>query len=299
MTEFDKVIPPGQVGKVKAAIHTTTFKGPVSKSVTVTTNDPNKPTFSLQMKATVTVPIDVQPNENVAFNGKPETFLPQEVIVTSTNSEVFDILSMELSDATVTAKLEPAPETGKAPKAKAGTVASGVNRYKLTITPAKNMPVGRLNSTITLKTSHPKAPEQVIRIFGQVAGDVEVIPQYVTLSTGPGAEPEGRVQHVAIRKAAGGSLKVLGASADNPEIVPTLKTISEGKEYDLEIKYTGQPSTAPVTAKVTVRTDDPRQPTLDVQVWGRNVAAARPGPAVNTPGTIVPATPTPKAAGSP
>ena len=294
MTEFDKVIPPGGVGHVKAAIHTANLKGPVTKSVTVTTNDPAHATFSLQIKAIIMVPLDVLPNENVAFSGKPETFAPQEMTVTSTNGEAFDIVSMAMSDKSFTAKVEAAPETGKAPKTKPGTVASGVNRYKVTITPGKDLPVGRINGNLSLKTTHPKAPEQLIRISGQVAGDVEVIPQYVTLSTGPGGDPAARVQHVAIKKAAGSPLKLMGATADNPGIVATLKTVTEGHEYDLEVKYTGQPSTAPVTSKVTVKTNDPRQPTLEVQVWGRNVSAAPPGAPAHSHSTVVPATPIPK-----
>ena len=55
MTEFDKVIHPGGVGKVTASVHTTNFKGEIVKSITVTTNDPTNQHVSLQLKANVTV----------------------------------------------------------------------------------------------------------------------------------------------------------------------------------------------------------------------------------------------------
>jgi hypothetical protein len=38
VTEFDKVIHPGGVGKVTASVNSEHLKGQVSKSVTVTTN---------------------------------------------------------------------------------------------------------------------------------------------------------------------------------------------------------------------------------------------------------------------
>ena len=285
MTEFDKVIHPGGVGRVSAAIHTTNFKGQVSKSVTVTTNDPENSHFTLQIKANIVVPIDVQPSENVAFNGKPETLTPQELTIASTSKEPFDIVSMTPSDENFKVTVVAAPETGTAPKPKAGTIASGTNRYKMTIAPAKGLAVGRINSTITLKTSHPKAPEQVVRIFGTVTGDVEVTPQYVTLVTGPGTSPESRVQHVIIKKQVGDSLKISGVTSDNPSIATNLKTVTDGREYDLEVKFTGEPLTAPLSAKLNIKTNDARQPNLEVQVWGRSDQAA------NRPGAVSPATP--------
>jgi len=39
VTEFDKVIPTGGVEKVTASLDTTHYKGPISKGITVTTND--------------------------------------------------------------------------------------------------------------------------------------------------------------------------------------------------------------------------------------------------------------------
>ena len=45
VADFDKVIKPGQTGKVTAHVDTTAFAGPISKTVTLETNDPSTPTF--------------------------------------------------------------------------------------------------------------------------------------------------------------------------------------------------------------------------------------------------------------
>lgn len=293
MTEFDKVIPPGGSGKVTAVIHTTSLKGPVIKSVTVTTNDPENARITLQIKANVVVPIDVQPSETVAFNGKADQLKPQELTVASTNEKPFDITAVTPADANFKVTVVAAPPTGTPPKPKAGTVASGASRYKVTIAPAKALPVGRITSSVTLKTTHPKAEEQVIRIFGTVAGDVEVMPQYVTLATGPGAAPTSKVQHVAIKKTSGDPLKILGVTSDDPKLVTTLKTVTEGREYDLEVKYTGEPMTMALKALVTIKTNDPKQSSIDVQVWGRVDTAAHPTASMGSaaPVTTRPAAP--------
>ena len=276
MTEFDKVIHPGGVGKVSAAVHTTNFKGPISKSVTVTTNDPENSRFTLTIKANVTVPVDVQPSENISFNGKSESLTAQKVTISSVDGQAFDITGVTSADPSFTTTVAAMSDAGSPPKPKPGTVASGSSKYEVTVTPAKSIAVGRVNSSILLKTTHVKAPEITLRVFGTVTGDVEVIPQYITLSTGASGAPEARVQHAVIKKTTGDPLKILSVSSDNPAVATSLKTVTEGREYDLEIKYTGEPMTTALASKIAVKTNDPKQPSLDVQVWGRVDPGMRP-----------------------
>lgn len=216
--------------------------------------------------------------------------------MTSASGEPFDVISATPADANFTVTVVADPASGTAPKTKAGTLASGVSRYKITVTPSKSLPVGRISSTVDLKTTHPKAEQQTIRIFGTVTGDVDVVPQYVTLSTGPSAAPEAKVQHVKIKKASGDPLRILSVTCDNPEVATTLKTVTDGREYDLEVKYTGQPMTMALTAKITAKTNDPKQPNLDIQVWGRVDAGMRPAQ-VGSAAPVRPAVPPPSAKG--
>jgi hypothetical protein len=53
-TNYDKVIAPGQTGGITLAIDKTeSYNGEVVKTAEVTTNDPNKPRFTLTLKANV------------------------------------------------------------------------------------------------------------------------------------------------------------------------------------------------------------------------------------------------------
>ena len=290
MTEFDKVIHPGGVGKVSAAVHTTNLKGPVTKSVTVTTNDPENSRFTLTIKANVTVPLDVQPSENIAFNGKAESLAAQQVTITSTDGQPFDITGVTAADPAFTATVEALPAEGATlPATKAGTVASGVAKYRVTVNPSKNVAVGRLNSSVMLKTTHPKASDVTLRIFGSVTGDIEVVPQYLTLSTGASATPEAKVQHAVIRKTTGEPLKILSVTSDNPQVETKLTTVTDGREYDLEVRYTGAPATTALSAKVAIATNDAKQPKLEVQVWGRVDPGMRPPQASAAPVVVKPA----------
>jgi len=65
VASFDEVIPPGQAGKVSAAIRTDGLSGAVSKVVTVTTDDPGRPTFTLTLRATIVASVDFYPSRSM------------------------------------------------------------------------------------------------------------------------------------------------------------------------------------------------------------------------------------------
>ena len=301
MTEFDKVIHPGGVGKVTASIHTTNFKGDVTKSVTVTTNDPDNKSFVLQLKAKILVPIDVQPNEMISFDGKAGQIQPASVTVVANGGEPFDIVTAETNDTHYKVTVAPniVPEVGKPTpkpvKAKTGTLGSGMSSYTVTVTPAADLPIGRGNAQVTLKTSHPKAAEVLIRISSYVRGEVDVLPERVTLRLGSTQPEAAKVQHVAIRKREGSPLKILGVESSNPAIKTTLKTVTAGQEYDLEVRYDGPPPAAVINADVTIKTDDPRQSAIKVTVYGfpeaQVVAPGQQGDAHVVPIPVAPAVP--------
>src|SRR6266566_6965571 len=53
VAEFDKVVKPGETGKVTAQVDTTAFSGPIAKTVTLETNDPSSPSSTLTIHAVV------------------------------------------------------------------------------------------------------------------------------------------------------------------------------------------------------------------------------------------------------
>lgn len=283
MTEFDKVIPPGREGKVSASISTDHFKGPVTKTVTVTTNDPNKSRFILELKANITVPIDVQPMDSISLTAKIGEEKSQELTIIANDGKPFDIVSIKDVPGLKT-KVEPILEPGAKP-AKAASAAgikpaaAGSAKYKLTVSTLPDAPVGRSFQSIEVATSHPKVPSMSIRVSLLVQGEVEVVPERVYIqstpplpagdgSPAPAAAPP-MAQTVKLRKAAGTPLKVEGVSSSDPDFATSLKTIQEGREYDLEIKYTGKPGRGMISAQVTVKTNEPKQQQIVIPVAAR------------------------------
>jgi hypothetical protein len=50
---FDREIGPGEAGKIRASVETKNFSGPITKTVTVVSNDPERPQLALTIKADV------------------------------------------------------------------------------------------------------------------------------------------------------------------------------------------------------------------------------------------------------
>ena len=68
MSSFDKLIKPGTEGKVHTSVDTKSFSGPISKSVLVVSNDPDRPQMNLFVKAIVKPFVDVAPQAYVRFS---------------------------------------------------------------------------------------------------------------------------------------------------------------------------------------------------------------------------------------
>src|SRR3984893_2379749 len=64
---FDKLIKPGAEGKIVTAVDTKSFSGPISKSLLIVSNDPERPQINLFIKATVKPFVDVLPQPYVRF----------------------------------------------------------------------------------------------------------------------------------------------------------------------------------------------------------------------------------------
>ncbi|MGZ8854278.1 MAG: DUF1573 domain-containing protein, partial [Thermoanaerobaculia bacterium] len=68
VADFDKIIKPGQSGKVTAHVDTTNFAGPIAKAVTIDTNDPSTPSAQVTIHAIVKPYVEAHPAGFVRFN---------------------------------------------------------------------------------------------------------------------------------------------------------------------------------------------------------------------------------------
>jgi hypothetical protein len=94
VAHFDRAIPPGGEGKVTLTIELRNFQGPVWKSATIFSNDPQNPVVSIDIHGTVRPYIEIRPGPYVQFRGIKENNQEKEVDLITT-SRPFHILRIE------------------------------------------------------------------------------------------------------------------------------------------------------------------------------------------------------------
>ncbi|HVG25547.1 MAG TPA: DUF1573 domain-containing protein, partial [Thermoanaerobaculia bacterium] len=165
VADFDKVIKPGQKGKVSARVDTSGFAGPISKAVTLETNDPNTPTAQVTITAVVKPYVEAYPVGYVRFNMIQGDSEKQSVTLYSEEEEPFEITKIESPQDWIkveTRKLDAAdvvPEFGR----------KGQAQYKLDVTVGGDQTrVGPLAEKIHIFTNSKHQPEYWVSIAGVV-----------------------------------------------------------------------------------------------------------------------------------
>jgi len=177
ITSFDKTIMPGEVGKVGATVKTTNLRsGPMTKSVTITSNDPDQKQIILQMKGTLVSMADAIP-ANVyirtdRINRAPSHFLirPHEknpFKVKAVTSDL-DFLSFDVKEVKDPANVPP----GSNLRARKGD-------YLITATIGGNVPIGEVTGNITALTTSKLTPKVKVSVRGSITGLITAIPRRV------------------------------------------------------------------------------------------------------------------------
>ena len=149
-----KQIAPGQSGEISVEVAAREL-GVISKTVTVTTNDPRQPQVILTIKA------EVQPEfalsqRSIWFGSNPGgKEVTREILITVSPERDSKVLSAESTDRNVTVKLEPVSDSdGKRVKILAIQKADAKDGYHF--------------GMIILKTTSRLMPEVKIPVRGQI-----------------------------------------------------------------------------------------------------------------------------------
>jgi len=251
------------VGKVTASLDTSHYKGHVAKTVTVTTDEPGAHPVVLQLAADVVTVVDVLPGEVTFLRGTAGEPLHADVTVAATSGEAFDVLTVD-ADPSVHATVTPAaPVAHRGTPKKPRPVATGASRYTISVKPTEKAPIGQSMAKVMLTTTLAKAEKVPISVALSLTGPVQVVPVRLLV------QPAAPVLHARISRRDGPKLRILGIESSDPDFSVTQTTVAAGREYDLAVRYTGKPGRGPVDARITVRTNEPRQAAVVIPVSGR------------------------------
>ncbi len=260
VAEFDKSIAPGQTGKVHTVLDTTTFNGPISKGVSVFTNDPANPRLELTIRAKVEPYITVKPGYARYITVQGETkqgsivqtlWSPDEtpLEVTGVDSP-WPFLAVTYREATAEERL---------PTAKG-------KQWRVERKLSNDAEVGPLSDYVKVHTTHPKQKLVQIPVSGFVRPVMAVTPPVADFGAFELKEPLSKALNV--RNFATEPIRITALEPSLKGIEAKVEPLEDGREYQVRLVLNPELGKGPFNGKLTIRTDSPKVPALEVQLKG-------------------------------
>ncbi|MGA8810134.1 MAG: DUF1573 domain-containing protein [Thermoanaerobaculia bacterium] len=287
VADFDKVIKPGETGKVTAHVDTTAFAGPIAKTVTLETNDPTTPTSQLTIHAIVKPYVEAFPAGFVRFNllqGDADT---QSVMLYSEEDEPFQVTKVELPIDPETnepvkwvkttfdkvADADKAPNVGR----------PGQDQYKVNITVGgPNGRVGALADKVHIYTNSKHQPDYFVSISGVIRPTFRVEPSMLNFGevTPNDVSATRMVMLHSNNLKAPESFVVSKAESSVPAIIPSVKPSANKGEYEVTLQIAKDAKPGDVDGAVTIYTNDKVNPVVKVPMKA-TIKAATPAAAAS------------------
>lgn len=273
VADFDKVIKPGESGKITAHVDTATFSGPTSKGVTVETNDPNTPTAQLTIHAIVKPYVEAFPAGFLRYNLIQGDAEVKSVVLYTEETEPFEIIRAEVPgdhikvDVTkIENESERIPEKGR----------NGQPQYKLDVTlGGPTAKVGPIAERITIVTNSKNQPQYVLNLSGVVRPSYRVIPTVLNfgeVSTGE----DSAVQNIVISSNSLRSpqeFKVTKVESASPAVMAEAKPTEVPGEYEITVKLAKNAAAGALDSNLRIFTTDSINPVYTLPVRGTIKAA--------------------------
>jgi hypothetical protein len=281
VADFDKVIKPGETGKVTAHVDTTAFAGPIAKTVTLETNDPTTPTSQLTIHAIVKPYVEAFPAGFVRFNLLQGEAEAQTVTIYSEEDDPFQITNVEV----------PAAEPGKDPWVKAsyekitnesdlapnvGKPGQAQYRVKITVG-GPDARVGPLAEKVRIVTNSKHQPDYYVSVSGVVRPPFRVEPSVLNFGEVTPADVSATrmVMVHSNNMKAPESFVVSKAESSNSAVVTSVKPGANKGEYEVTLQIAKDAKPGDLDGTVKIYTNDKINPVVTLPVKGVVKVAAK------------------------
>jgi hypothetical protein len=249
--QWDRSIPPGGTGLIPIQFDTQSFTGPIQRTITVSSNDPDKPSLTLQLKAQIWTPIDISPR-SVAFQYDADTTLAETRVVRIVNRrpEPLEFEPPVVDNPAFTATLE-VVQPGK--------------EFALHISTVPPVGKGFVLAPVVLRPKDPAIPEIRITTHAVERVAVTVSPAQLTLPAGPPRSAQR--PFITVRNNATTPLVLSNATINLPGASVEIKELQPGRLFTLSPilpeDFTPTPDRA---LELTVHSSHPRHSVLRVPI---------------------------------
>ncbi len=260
VVDYTKTIAPGESGKVHAEVDTATFNGPIAKSVTVFTNDPEKAQIELTVRAVVEPQIQARPGyaRYITVQGEAKTGTIGQTVWAPDGSS-FDVTGVESPFPFLTATFREA-------KAEERVADAQGKQWRVEMTLSNDAPVGALADHVRIVTNHPKQRLVTIPVSGFVRPVIAVTPASADFGQVELKEPLTRTLNV--RNFATEAIKITAADSTVAGMKTAIEPVQDGREYTIKVTLASGMPKGPFQGTITLRTDSPKKPAITVSIEG-------------------------------
>ncbi len=257
--DWDRRVAPGRTGVIPLQFSSAGFSGPMSKTATVTCNDPRQPIIELEFKAAVWPPFTLTPTMAVfTVSGETETSETKVVRIVSHQEEPVTLSGVESGSPSFRTELT--------------TVIPG-REFRLHITAVPPYPAASGSVPITVKTSAAEVPTLKVLAQWVVQRPVVIQPERLLLPAGP--LPAAMSQVITVRNNGSQRLVLSEASVNVPGAEVRAEVVPGTKLFRVTVKIPAGFQLPPEDrVEVSVRSNHPEFADIRVPVVAQRAAAS-------------------------
>jgi hypothetical protein len=169
VVRYDRTIPPGGVGQVTLQVNTTGYRGKITKSAQVTTNDPAQRHSKIYLAMNVRTYIIVEPGTKILLRGTVGEDIRRVVRIRASDDQPLEITKVQSN-------------LGSAIDYKLNRKDDG-QQYELEVV-SKATERKTASGFITLHTNHPKKKVVKLSVHMRIRPELEVWPNAITFQEG-------------------------------------------------------------------------------------------------------------------
>ena len=218
--EWTKKVEAGATGSIPIQFNSANYSGTVLKTVTVTSNDKQKPTTVLQLKGTIWKPIELAPAYTV-LNIPPDAPSASTVVrIVNNMDQPLEVFDPQLSSQSFNAVLK-TNQPGK--------------EFALTITTVPPLSPGNTQGKVVLKTSATNNPMLEVPFWANVQPVLMVIPQQITLPQAPLATKS--TPSITIQNNSTNAVTLSEPAINIPGVEVQIKEMQPGRVYNALLTF--------------------------------------------------------------
>ena len=249
---WDKSVEPGKTGSIPLQFNSSGFSGTVTKSATVTCNDPKAPSHTLQITGAVWKPIEVTPAmASFIYQSDDQTNETKVLRILNHTDEPITLSDVKCANPSFQTELK--------------TVTPG-KEFELHITAVPPFTKASAFASISIKTSSLKTPTLNMSAYVQVQQQVMLMPEQIVLPPGPLTNVVNLT--INVKNNASNALALSDVRLDLPGAKVVVQEMQPGRLFALRASFPAGFDLKPdQKGELTAKSDNPKFPLLKVPVY--------------------------------